>query len=405
MPQREGPRYRGPFCRVRDGSQTPTRDRFPRRARVTRVSSGGIDLFAPFVSLQSSRPSMRFIDEARLQVASGSGGSGAVSFRREKYVPFGGPDGGDGGRGGDVVFRATTRRSSLLELRGRARVVADDGERGGIRQMTGAGASDLVVEVPVGTRIIDEETEAVIADLVEEDQSVVVAKGGKGGSGNMRFKTASNRAPRKCTPGEPGEERTVRLELLLMADVGLLGFPNAGKSTLIRCVSAARPKVADYPFTTLVPNLGVVDLGMEGSFVIADIPGLIRGAAEGAGLGHQFLRHVSRNRLLLHLISLGPDEAEPPVQRYHHIRRELEHYDARLLERPEVVVLTKIDTVPPEIRDELVREVRSALSERDVFVISSPTRLGIDTLKLDIWRRLQEIPAIPTPLDAGELPR
>jgi GTP-binding protein len=193
----------------------------------------------------------------------------------------------------------------------------------------------------------------------------------------------------------------VRLELLLMADVGLLGFPNAGKSTLIRCVSAARPKVADYPFTTLVPNLGVVDLGLEGTFVIADIPGLIRGAAEGAGLGHQFLRHVSRNRLLLHLISLGPDEADPPIQRYHHIRRELEHYDRRLLERPEVVVLTKIDTVPPEIRDELVNEIRTALSERDVFVISSPTRLGIDALKMDVWRRLQEIPAIPVPLDAG----
>jgi GTP-binding protein len=300
-----------------------------------------------------------------------------------------------------VLFRATTRRNSLLELRGLARAVADDGERGGIRQMTGAGAKDLVVEVPVGTRIIDHNTDELIGDLVEADQSVVVAKGGKGGSGNMRFKSAKNRAPRKCTPGEPGEERTVRLELLLMADVGLLGFPNAGKSTLIRCVSAARPKVADYPFTTLVPNLGVVDLGLEGTFVIADIPGLIRGAAEGAGLGHQFLRHVSRNRLLLHLISLGPDEADPPIQRYHHIRRELEHYDRRLLERPEVVVLTKIDTVPPEIRDELVNEIRTALSERDVFVISSPTRLGIDALKMDVWRRLQEIPAIPVPLDAG----
>ncbi|HCH62623.1 MAG: GTPase ObgE [Deltaproteobacteria bacterium] len=344
---------------------------------------------------------MRFIDEARLKIASGSGGSGAVSFRREKYVPFGGPDGGDGGRGGDVIFRATTRRNSLMELRGRTRVVADDGERGGIRQKTGAGAEDLVVEVPVGTRIIDDQSGEVFADLVVADQSVVVAKGGKGGSGNMRFKTASNRAPRKCTPGEPGEERTVRLELLLMADVGLLGFPNAGKSTLIRCVSAARPKVADYPFTTLVPNLGVVDLGLDGSFVIADIPGLIRGAAEGAGLGHQFLRHVSRNRLLLHLISLGPDEAESPIRRYHHIRRELEHYDARLLKRPEVVVLTKIDTVPPEIRDEVVQEVRTSLPDRAVFVISSPTRLGIDALKLDVWRRLQDLPAIPAPLDHG----
>ena len=345
---------------------------------------------------------MRFIDEARIQVASGSGGNGAVSFRREKYVPFGGPDGGDGGRGGNVVVRATTRRNSLLELRGRTHLSADSGENGGIRQMTGAGAKDLIVEVPVGTRLINDTTGDIIADLVEEDQEVIVAKGGKGGSGNMRFKSSTNRAPRTATPGEPGEEVRLRLELLLMADVGLLGFPNAGKSTLIRCVSSARPKVADYPFTTLVPNLGVVDMGLDGSFVIADIPGLIRGAADGAGLGHQFLRHLSRNRLLLHLISLGPDEAEPPAERYHHIRRELEHFDARLLDRPEVIVLTKIDTVPPEVRDEVVAEFRASVPRHDVFVISSPTRQGIDALKNDVFRRLQSIPAIPAPLESGE---
>lgn len=345
---------------------------------------------------------MRFIDEARIQVASGKGGNGAVSFRREKYVPFGGPDGGDGGWGGDVVLRATTRRNSLLELRGRFRHEANDGQSGGIRQMTGAGAKALVIDVPVGTRIVNDNTEEVICDLVEDEQTVVVARGGKGGSGNMRFKSSTNRAPRTATPGEPGEELTLRLELLLMADVGLLGFPNAGKSTLIRCVSSARPKVADYPFTTLVPNLGVVDMGIDGTFIIADIPGLIRGAAEGTGLGHQFLRHLSRNRLLLHLISLGPDEAEPPAERYHHIRRELEHYDARLLDRPEVVVLTKIDTVPPEIRDELIAEFRASVPGRDVFVISAPTRLGIKALTQDVWQRLQSLPAIPLPLESGE---
>ena len=342
---------------------------------------------------------MRFIDEARLVVTSGSGGNGAVSFRREKYVPFGGPDGGDGGRGGDVIFRATTRRNSLLELRGRHHLSAQDGERGGTQQMTGAGGDDLVVEVPIGTRLIDHTTDEVLADLVEDGHTVVVASGGKGGSGNMRFKSSTNRAPRTATPGEPGKEVYLRLELLLMADVGLLGFPNAGKSTLIRCVSSARPKVADYPFTTLVPNLGVVDLGFEGTFVIADIPGLIRGAADGAGLGHQFLRHVSRNRLLLHLISLGPDEAEPPAERYHHIRAELEHFDSTLLERPEVVVLTKIDTVPPEIRDDVIADFKAAVPDRDVWVISAPTRLGIDALTKEVWRRLQSIPAIPTPLE------
>jgi GTP-binding protein len=258
-----------------------------------------------------------------------------------------------------------------------------------------------VVEVPVGTRLIDDLSGELIADLVEAEQSVVVAKGGKGGSGNMRFKSSTNRAPRTSTPGEPGEEVMVRLELLLMADVGLLGFPNAGKSTLIRCVSSARPKVADYPFTTLVPNLGVVDMGIDGTFIIADIPGLIRGAAEGTGLGHQFLRHLSRNRLLLHLISLGPDEGEAPAERYQHIREELEHYDARLLDRPEVVVLTKIDTVPPEIRDEVIAEFRAAVPHREVFVISAPTRQGITELTRSIWGHLQTIPAIPLPLEAG----
>jgi len=341
---------------------------------------------------------MRFVDEARIRVVSGSGGDGAVSFRREKYVPFGGPDGGDGGRGGDVVICATTRRNSLMELRGRTQVFASNGERGGIRQKTGAGAADAVLEVPVGTRLLNDATGELIADLIVDEASVVVARGGAGGKGNMRFKTSTNRAPREATPGVPGEELMVRLELLLMADVGLLGFPNAGKSTLIRCISSARPRVADYPFTTLVPNLGVVDMGLQGTFVVADIPGLIRGAADGVGLGHRFLRHVSRNRLLLHLISLGPDEAESPAKRYHDIRGELERFDAALLDRPEVVVLTKIDTVPPEIREEVVAEVQAAVPGKLVHVISAPTRHGIDGLVRAVWQKLSELPAIPVPL-------
>ena len=341
---------------------------------------------------------MRFVDEARIRVVSGSGGNGAVSFRREKYVPFGGPDGGDGGRGGDVVVKATTRRNSLMELRGKTQIVASNGERGGTRQMTGAGADNAVLEVPVGTRLLNDHTGELIADLVEDGAQVVVARGGAGGKGNMRFKSSTNRAPRECTPGEEGEEVMLRLELLLMADVGLLGFPNAGKSTLIRCISSARPRVADYPFTTLVPNLGVVDMGLEGTFVVADIPGLIRGAADGVGLGHRFLRHVSRNRLLLHLISLGPDEAESPAKRYHDIRGELERYDPLLLDRPEVVVLTKIDTVPPEIRDEIVAEVQASVPGQRVHVISAPTHQGIDALVQAIWRMLEQLPAIPAPL-------
>jgi GTP-binding protein len=341
---------------------------------------------------------MRFVDEARIRVVSGSGGNGAVSFRREKYVPFGGPDGGDGGRGGDVIVTATTRRNSLMELRGRTQIVAESGERGGIRQKTGAGADSAVLEVPVGTRLLNDATGELIADLVADGESIVVARGGAGGKGNMRFKSSTNRAPREFTPGEAGEEFKIRLELLLMADVGLLGFPNAGKSTLIRCISSARPRVADYPFTTLVPNLGVVDMGLEGTFVVADIPGLIRGAADGVGLGHRFLRHVSRNRLLLHLISLGPDETEPPAKRYQDIRSELERYDSALLDRPEVIVLTKIDTVPPEIREDLVAEVQAVVPGRRVHVISAPTRQGITSLTQAVWRMLAELPAIPTPL-------
>lgn len=335
---------------------------------------------------------MRFIDEARVLVVSGSGGDGAVSFRREKFVPFGGPDGGDGGWGGDVVLVATTRLNTLLSLRGVPHIKAKNGVHGSGRQMTGAGAPAVEVPVPVGTRVFDEETGEQVVDLTEDEQRYVVAKGGAPGKGNVHFKSSKNRTPRKATPGKPGEEKMLRLELMLMADVGLLGFPNAGKSTLISRLSAARPKVADYPFTTLVPNLGVVKVGLDASFVIADIPGLIRGASEGAGLGHQFLRHVQRTRVLLHLVSLGPDELEAPEDRYRAIREELQRYDPELAQRPERIVLTKVDVADSSPDDgatlEQARERILALADgpREVHVISAFTGEGLKPLLQGVWK-------------------
>lgn len=332
---------------------------------------------------------MRFIDEVRIHVRSGKGGDGASSFRREKYVAFGGPDGGDGGRGGDIVLVADRNRNTLVELRGHALWKAEDGVRGQGRQMYGRRGKPTEIKVPVGTRVFDDATGEVLVDLTTEDARWTAATGGKGGLGNMHFKTATNRAPRKFTPGGPGEEKRLRLELMLMADVGLLGFPNAGKSTFISRVSSAKPKVADYPFTTLVPSLGVVDMGLDGSYVVADIPGLIAGAADGAGLGLQFLKHVQRTRVLLHLLSLGPDELEPPETRYLAIRRELARYDEDLTTRPEIIALTKTDLVDAEALEEARAAVSEAAGGAEVHALSSVRGDGIGPMKGRLWTLVQ----------------
>lgn len=320
---------------------------------------------------------MKFVDEAEILVAAGNGGNGCVSFRREKFIPFGGPDGGDGGRGGSVWLVADENLNTLVDFRHQRRFRARRGENGAGRQMTGHGGEDVRIQVPVGTVVINVDTEEVIGDLTTHGQELLVARGGDGGRGNINFKSSTNRAPRKATPGFPGEERSLRLELKLLADVGLLGFPNAGKSTFIRAVSAATPKVADYPFTTLSPKLGVVSIEPHKSFVIADIPGLIEGAAEGAGLGIQFLRHLQRNRLLLHLVDLAPMDGADPVAQVRAIEHELERFDPELLQRPRWLVLNKADLLP---EDE--RQARAARIVQDLgwtapwFVVSAIGREG-----------------------------
>lgn len=290
---------------------------------------------------------MKLVDEAEIEVIAGNGGNGCVGFRREKFIPLGGPDGGDGGDGGSVWLQADENLNTLVDFRHERIYRAQRGQNGMGRQMYGRAGEDRVITVPVGTVVTNVDTDEVIGDLVRHGDRLLVAKGGKGGLGNMHFKSSINRAPRQATPGEEGEERTLKLELKLLADVGLLGFPNAGKSTFIRAVSAATPKVADYPFTTLYPNLGVVSVEPHRSFVIADIPGLIEGAAEGAGLGAQFLRHLQRTRLLLHLVDISPMEGGvegvSPVDQVRAIERELERHDPELLAKPRWLVLNKAD--------------------------------------------------------------
>lgn len=292
---------------------------------------------------------MKFIDEAKIDVVAGRGGNGAVSFRREKFVPRGGPDGGDGGRGGSVFALADENINTLVEYRFVKRYQAKNGEKGHGSDRYGKGADDVELHMPVGTLIRDADTDEIVADLTHHGQRVCLAKGGKGGMGNIHFKSSVNRAPKQATPGEEGEARTLLLELKVLADVGLLGMPNAGKSTLISAVSAARPKVADYPFTTLYPNLGVVRMDENHSFVMADIPGLIEGAADGAGLGHRFLKHLSRTGLLLHVVDLAPfDEATDPAAEALAIVNELGRYDEALFDKPRWLVLNKLDMVPED---------------------------------------------------------
>jgi GTP-binding protein len=326
---------------------------------------------------------MKFIDEARISVFAGKGGDGSASFRREKFIPKGGPDGGDGGRGGSVYAVADRNINTLVEYRYHRIFKAQNGENGRGAACYGKSGDDLVLRVPVGTVFTDPETGRVIADLTEDGQRVCLARGGKGGLGNLHFKSSVNRAPRQFTHGEPGEAwEQLNMELKVLADVGLLGMPNAGKSTFIRAVSAARPKVADYPFTTLAPNLGVVRVDSERSFVIADIPGLIEGAAEGAGLGHQFLRHLQRTHLLLHLVDIAPrwDDSDP-VREARAIVEELRKYDPSLYEKPRWLVLNKIDMVDEAERDAVVaRFVAEYGATGPVFAISALTGEGCDRL-------------------------
>ena len=324
---------------------------------------------------------MKFVDEATIDISAGHGGAGCVSFRREKFIPFGGPNGGDGGRGGSVWAVADVNLNTLIDFRYTRRFEARNGEAGRGSDQFGAAGEDIVLRVPVGTIFNDAETGERLCELLEPDERVLLAKGGDGGFGNLHFKSSTNRAPRQKTPGWPGEARKLKLELRVLADVGLLGMPNAGKSTLIAAISNARPKIADYPFTTLHPNLGVVRVGPDQSFVVADIPGLIEGASEGAGLGHQFLRHLQRTELLLHLVDLAPFDGADPVALTRAIVKELKAYDPGLHAKPRWIVLNKLDMVPADEREARVKDfVRRLRWKGPVFAVSALAREGLDGL-------------------------
>jgi len=329
---------------------------------------------------------MQFIDQTEIQVIAGKGGDGMVAFRREKYVPAGGPSGGNGGKGGSVILEADENLQTLLDFKYQHCFNAEDGKKGGPKNKTGANGRDRVLLVPCGTIVYDLETEELIGDLTQHQQRLCVAKGGKGGLGNAHFLSNRNRAPENALPGLPGEERRLRLELKLLAEVGIIGLPNAGKSTLISAISSARPKIADYPFTTLIPNLGIVRKPTGDGTVFADIPGLIAGAHQGVGLGHEFLRHIERTKILLHLIDLNTDD---PIADYKTIQEELQAYKPSLAQRQQILVLNKIDAVATE-RQEAVKQQFSSLLNAPILSVSAVTRSGLDELLNRVWEVLDE---------------
>ena len=330
---------------------------------------------------------MKFIDEAIITVQSGDGGRGCVSFRREKFIPRGGPDGGDGGKGGDVVFITTSRKRTLYQFRFQKQFKSKNGAHGQGKRKTGKTGQDLVIELPPGTLVTDAETGQIINDLIKSGERLVLAKGGRGGQGNARFKTSTNRSPRFAQPGEPGETKKVKLELKLLADVGIIGLPNAGKSTLITTVSSARPKIGNYPFTTLTPSLGVVETDRGEPFVVADIPGLVKGAHKGTGLGIRFLRHIERTRILVHLVDVSAIDSDDPLHGYDTINKELAKYNQKLAEKPQIVVLNKIDL--PDSR-KAAKTFQSAAKGKKVTLISALTGKGVDDLKLQIVQLLDK---------------
>tara|TARA_B100000963_G_scaffold248855_1_gene217900 strand:- start:764 stop:1924 length:1161 start_codon:yes stop_codon:yes gene_type:complete len=323
---------------------------------------------------------MQFIDEATITVQAGNGGSGCLSFRREKYIERGGPDGGNGGDGGDVYLLGDESLNTLIDFQYQPQYRAKKGENGGGRNKTGAGGESIYIKVPIGTTVVDEDTQEILYDIEKVGEKALVARGGRRGVGNAAFKSSTNRSPRQTTPGEPGEYRSLRLQLKLIADVGLLGRPNAGKSTLISRVSAARPKIADYPFTTLTPSLGIVKVALDSSFVMADIPGLIEGASEGVGLGTRFLRHVARCKVLLHLVDVNPDDASDPVTNISMIEEELARYSSYLIQRPIWIILSKIDQLQADEIENLLERIKISHPGREVEMISSHAGQGIDVL-------------------------
>ncbi len=339
---------------------------------------------------------MQFVDEVEIEVVGGDGGNGCVAFRRERYQPLGGPSGGDGGNGGDITLVADGRLSTLLDLRYRRKIEGKGGEHGRGRDQYGKGGKGERVRVPIGTQVYDKQSGELVADLATEAQEATIARGGRGGRGNIHFATPYDRAPRRAEPGEPGEHRIVRLELKLLADVGVVGFPNVGKSTFIAAVSRARPKIADYPFTTLTPNLGVASLGEERSFVVADIPGIIEGASEGAGLGLRFLKHVERTRVLLHLVAIDPSPEREPARDFDVLMRELERFDAALATRPMLVAMSKLDLTESRAAFDAFA---AAMKERghEALAMSAATSEGVHDVLIALERLLRENPVRPEP--------